>query len=76
MPQKVTSVNIGAPRVQAPQIKKSDSPQVYIPLSTNINKGSSPKSPPKPTTYVVLANDKEGISKARPKRTIIKPIRY
>ena len=49
VPPKASSVNIGAPRIQAPQLHKSDSPQVQIPLSTNNNKGSSPKSPPKPT---------------------------
>ena len=76
VPSKAMSVNVGSPRVQAPQLKKSDSPQVDIPLSTNNNNGSSPKSPPKPTKNLVHTKDKEGISKARPKRTIVKPIRY
>ena len=43
VPPDASSVNIGAPRVQAPHLSKSDSPQVHIPLSTNNNKGSSPK---------------------------------
>ena len=69
-------MNIDAPRVQAPQLSKSDSPQVHIPLSTDNNKGSSPKSPPKPTQNLVHTKDEEGIEKGRPKRTIVKPIRY
>ena len=47
VPPKASSMNIVAPRVQASQLSKSDSPQVHIPLSTNNNKGSSPISPPK-----------------------------
>ena len=39
------------------QLSKSDSPQVYIPLSTNNNKGSSPKSLPKPTQNLVHAKE-------------------
>ena len=76
MPPKASDVNIGAPRIQAPQISKSDSPQVQIPLSTNNNKGSSPKSPPKPTQDLVHTKDEGGMVKGRPKRTIVKPIRY
>ena len=73
---KAISVNVGAPRVHAPQLSESDSPQVHIPLSTNNNKGRSPKNQPKPTQALVHTKDEEGISKARPKRTIIKPIRF
>ena len=73
---KVMSVNIDALRVQAPQLSKSDSPKVHIPLSTNNKKGSSPKTPPKPTQDLVHAKDKGGILKERAKRTIVKPIRY
>ena len=69
-------MSIGAPRIQAPQLIKSDSPQVHIPLSTNNNKGSSPKSSPEPTQNLVHTRDEEGIEKGRPKRTIVKPIRY
>ena len=76
VPPKASSVNIGAPRIQAPQLCKMIVPQVQIPLSTNNNKGSSPKSPPKPTQDLVYAKDEGGIEKGRPKRTIIKPIRY
>ena len=76
MPPKAPSVSLGAPKLQAPQLSKRGSPQVQIPLSTNNNKGSSPKSPPKPTQDLVHAKDGEGIEKGRPKRTIVKPIRY
>ena len=76
VPLKASSVNLGAPRIQAPQLSKSDSPQVQISLSTNNNKGSSTKSPPKPTQDLVHTKDEEGIEKGRPKRTIVKPIRY
>ena len=76
VPPKTSSVNLGAPMIQAPQLSKSDSPQAQIPLSTDNNKGSSPKSPPKPTQDLVHAKDGEGITKGRPKRTIVKPIRY
>ena len=73
---KATNVNIGAPRVQAPKLSKSDSPQVHIAASTNNNKGSAPKSPLKPIQDWVHTKDKEGISMGRPKRTRVKPIRY
>ena len=53
-------MNIGAPRVQAPQLSKSDSPWVHITLSTDNNKGSSPKSPPKPTQDLLHPKDEEG----------------
>ena len=72
VPPKASSVNVGAPRIQAPQLSKSDSLQAQIPLSTNNNKGSSPK----PTQDLVHAKDEEGIEKERPKRTMVKPIRY
>ena len=75
VPPKASSVNLGAPRIQAPQLSKSDSPQVQI-SSTDNNKGSSHKSPPKPTQDLVHAKKGEGIEKGRPKRTIVKPIRY
>ena len=45
VPPKAMIVNIGALRMQAPQLSKSDSPQVHIPLSTNNNKGSSHSKP-------------------------------
>ena len=41
VPPKATSVEIGVPIVQAPQLSESDSPQVQNPLSTDNNKGSS-----------------------------------
>ena len=69
-------MNIGALIVQAPQLSESDSPEVHTQLSTNNNIGSSPKSLPKPTYNLMHTKDKEGISKARPKRTIVMPIRY
>ena len=76
VPPKAPSVNLGAPKIQASKLSKSDSPQVQTPLSTDNNKGSSPKSPPKPTQDLVHAKEGEGIVKGRPKRTIVKPIRY
>ena len=61
VPLKVTSVNIGAHIVQAPELSKGDSSKAHIPISTDNNKGSSTKSPPKPIHILVLPNDKEGI---------------
>ena len=72
VPPKASSVNIGAPRIQAPQLSKSDSPQVHIPLSTDNNKGSSPQSPPKITCIQRMKRHCKG----KTKRTIIIPIRY
>ena len=57
---KATSVDIGAPIVQAPQLSESDSPQVQNPLSTNINKGASVLNPPKPTINLVPEKDVPG----------------
>ena len=76
VPPKATSVNIGAPIVQTPKVRESDVLQVQNPLNTDNNRGSSTQTPPKPTHNLVLTKDKEGTSSARPKRTIIKPIRY
>ena len=57
-PPKASSVNVGAPIVQAPQLSESDSPQLQNPLSIDNNKGSSTQSPPKPTHNLVLTKDK------------------
>ena len=53
VPPKATSVNIGAPIVQAPQLSKGDSPKVHTPIYTDNNKGSSTKSAPKPSHNLV-----------------------
>ena len=60
VPPKATSVKIGAPIMQAPQLSESDSPQVQNPLSTDNNKGGSVLNPPKPTINLVPKKDIPG----------------
>ena len=77
VPPKAMSVNLHVPiLVWSSQSSKCDSPQVHKPLSTDNKRGSSPKSPPKPTHNLVYTKDKEGLSRERSKRTTIKSIRY
>ena len=60
VPPKATSVKIGAPIEQTPQLSESDSPQVQNPLNTNNNKGGSVLNPPKPTIDLVPKKDIPG----------------
>ena len=60
VPPKATSVKIGAPIVQAPQISESDSPQVQNLLTTDNNKGGLVINPLKPAINLVSKKDVPG----------------